>query len=314
MTSGAASRSSAIAPLPVPSGVARAERHLPKFVKSGLMLGGIASVLLTIWILAGLGGFDYYRTPVSVRAYVPAHRLLRPSGPAGQMFGVVGVLLMLVPFAYVARKRIRAMKNVGSLKGWLEVHLFCGVVGPVLVTFHTAFKFNGIVSAAYWSMVLVMLSGFVGRFLYVRIPRTLRGVELTKAELESHAEELRQELARSIQSEELTRRIETFEHAVQPAHPSFSNLLFGEFAVGRRIRAFEKELISAELSEDLRTRAVAVAVERAMLLRRTAYLKRTKQLFDLWHVFHLPFVYLLLIIVAAHVAVVLYLGYVPFRW
>ena len=40
------------------------------------------------------------------------------------------------------------------------MHLFCGVVGPVLVTFHTSFKFNGLVSVAYWSMVIVMLSGF----------------------------------------------------------------------------------------------------------------------------------------------------------
>ena len=66
------------------------------------------------------------------------------------------------------------------MKTWLEVHIFCGIVGPVLVTFHTSFKFNGIVSVAYWSMVAVVLSGFVGRYLYVRIPRSLRGIELTQ--------------------------------------------------------------------------------------------------------------------------------------
>jgi hypothetical protein len=227
---------------------------------------------------------------------------------------VTGVLLMLVPFAYVARKRVKRLKNVGTLKGWIEVHLFCGFVGPILITFHTAFKFNGIVSAAYWSMLVVMVSGFVGRFLYVRIPRSIRGVELTRTELESRAEELRLELAQSIQSDAITLRIETFEHAVQPAHPSLLDLLFGEFAVARRARAFEKQLRHADLPRELRKRAVRMAVERAMLLRRTSYLQRTKTLFDVWHVFHLPFVYLMLIIVAGHVAIVLYLGYVPFRW
>jgi hypothetical protein len=70
---------------------------------------------------------------------------------------------MLVPFLYMARKRVPALRNLGNLRWWLEVHLFCGVIGPVLVTYHTSFKFNGIVSAAYWSMVIVVLSGFVGR-------------------------------------------------------------------------------------------------------------------------------------------------------
>jgi cytochrome b561 len=44
------------------------------------------------------------------------------------------------------------------------------------------------------------------------------------------------------------------------------------------------------------------------------YLHTTKKLFELWHVFHLPLVYLMFVIVAAHVAITLYLGYVPFRW
>jgi len=51
-----------------------------------------------------------------------------------------------------------------------------------------------------------------------------------------------------------------------------------------------------------------------LLLRRAAYLRKTKKAFDLWHVFHLPLVYILLVIVALHVGLAVYLGYVPFRW
>ena len=285
-----------------------------RVLQSGLTVGGVVAVALTVWILAVLGGFDYYTTPISVRAYAPMHRVLRPSGPYGQTFGVIGAALMLVPFIYAARKRFPWLKNVGGLRGWLEVHLFCGIVGPVLVTFHTSFKFNGIVSAAYWSMVLVMVSGFVGRFLYVRIPRTLRGVELTRTELDARADELSKDLERTVKSESLRRRFEIFEHGVRPEHLSLLNLMCGEFAVGRKVRALERDMIAADLPEDLRAHALAVEVERALLLRRAAYLQRTKKLFELWHVFHLPFVLLMLIIVTVHIAVVLYLGYVPFRW
>jgi hypothetical protein len=186
----------------------------------------------------------------------------------------------------------------------------------VLVTLHTSFKFNGLISAAYWSMVLVMLSGFVGRYLYVRIPRSLRGHELTRADLDAQAEDLKEELAGSIDSPQMLERIEAFERAAVPAEADVSmlDLLFGDVALGRRLRALDAELERANLPPDQRAGIVRLTTERALLLRRTAYLRRTKWLFELWHVFHLPLVYLLLIIATAHIGVALYLGYVPFRW
>ncbi len=263
-----------------------------------------------------LAVFRYYFTPLAVRGYEPLHRLLRPSGPIGQTLGVVGTALLLMPFFYMARKRVRSLRSVGTLKTWLEVHLFCGILGPVLVTFHTSFKFNGIISAAYWSMVLVMLSGFVGRYLYVRIPRSLRGHELTRAELDAQAEDLKEELAQSIDSQPMLERIQAVERAAVPAEEELSmfDLIFGDLAFGRRLRALDAELERGNLPLEQRAEIVRLTTERALLLRRTAYLRRTKWLFDLWHVFHLPLVYVLLVIAAAHIGVALYLGYVPFRW
>jgi hypothetical protein len=283
---------------------------------SGVLWGVIASAGVAFWILLPLGGADYYTTPLAIRGYSAMHRLLRPSGPVGQTLGVIGGLLMLMPFIYMMRKRVPGLRSAGSLKTWLEIHLFCGIFGPVLVTFHTSFKFNGIVSAAYWSMVAVVLSGFVGRYLYVRIPRSIRGVELPRAELDERAAALRDNLAATVEPQ-MFERLQTFEQAVVPhssADLSFLGLLFGEVALRRRVRALASELRLAGLSADLRAEAVSLAVERAVLLRRIAYLQRTRKLFELWHVFHLPLVYLQFVIVAAHVAVTVYLGYVPFRW
>lgn len=150
-----------------------------------LVLAGLVSAAIVIIVLGPLGGWDYYRTPLAARGYLPAHAALRPSGTVGIWLGVAGAAAMISTLPYAARKHIRLLARLGSLPRWLEFHIFFGLVGPVLVTLHTAFKFNGIVAVGYWLMAAVWASGFVGRYLYVRIPRTIRGVELSRAEVEA---------------------------------------------------------------------------------------------------------------------------------
>jgi hypothetical protein len=241
----------------------------PALLTTRALLNGVLASVVTVaavsaWILIELDGWSYYTTPITVRGYHPAHALLRPSGAAGLTFGLTGAALMLAPFLYMLIKRHPRLRAGASLKSWLEFHIFCGIVGPALVTFHTSFKFNGLVSVAYWSMVLVALSGFVGRFLYVRIPRTIRGVEITERELAARIADLGDELL--------------------------------------------------EPMPDVSEERAALERERRQLARRLAHLHRTKQMFDLWHVFHLPLVYVMFAIVSLHVALVLYLGYGPSLW
>jgi hypothetical protein len=306
-------------PTPVrPAAAARPveKSTLARLATSGIAWGFLVSAVAVAWTLLGFGGRQYYFSPLATRAYDPAHPMLRPSGPIGQSFGVLGTALMLVPFAYMVRKRLRRSGATKTLNTWLEIHLFCGVVGPVLVTLHTSFKFNGIISAAYWSMVIVMLSGFVGRYLYVRIPRSIRGNEMTRTEVETEAEAIKDEIAQS-SSERALARIEAFDRDVLPHRSqdlSSLDLFFGEAIVGRKLRALDAALAEEGVSEHVRKGLIRLTAERAMLVRRGAHLQRTKQLFSLWHVFHLPLVYLLLVIAAAHIGVALYLGYVPFRW
>ncbi|MGE0814632.1 MAG: hypothetical protein AB7O28_15515 [Vicinamibacterales bacterium] len=276
-----------------------------------LGLSGLVSVVVAVWVLFGLDGWAYYTTPFGVRGYSPAHRLLRPSGPVGQTLGVFGAVLMLVPFAYMGYKRLWRSRTGTNLKRLLEVHIFCGIVGPVLITFHTAFKFNGIVSAAYWSMALVALSGFVGRYLYVRIPRTIRGVELSQTELDERMTALREELQWSA-GPDVLEALDRLEAEVDARPASwFSGL--GEGALRRSLADLASQLESrtgAGSSAELR----AAVEERLRLSQRRHALAATKRLFDLWHVFHLPLVWVMFAIVSLHVGVALYLGYVPFRW
>ncbi|MEO8484365.1 MAG: hypothetical protein ABI634_19310 [Acidobacteriota bacterium] len=284
-----------------------------RLMKSGVALGLVASAVFTIWVLVRLGGFQYYTTPLAVRGYGAMHRALRPSGPFGQTFGVFGGVLMLVPFLYMLRKRLVRWKWTGTMKTWLEVHLFCGILGPVLITFHTSFKFNGIISAAYWAMVVVVLSGFIGRYLYVRIPRTIRGTEVSRAELDAHADELLAGLVQTAGSSPWLERVRALTDPTQLTG-SIGGLLFGEIGLRLKLRALAREIRTSDLSYAQQDRLMQLTTERALLVRRIAYLQKTKAGFGLWHVFHVPLVYFLLLIACVHVGITLYLGYVPFRW
>jgi hypothetical protein len=260
---------------------------------TGVLVVSAAAVIVIVVAVFAVGGWDYYTTPLRVRAYRPVHRSLRPSGTIGRPLGVAGLAMMTVPVIYAVRKRWSRAARAGSLKRWLDVHIFCGTVGPVLVTFHAALKFNGVVSVAYWSMVSVMLSGFVGRYLYVRIPRSIRGTELSYAEIESQAAAMMNDLA-----------------AAGVPVGELGQLTSARGMPSRRTRtAAHRRLVAAGLDAEQAARVVRVATERAVLLRRLSQLSRTRRWFAMWHVFHLPLVYVMFAIAFVHVALAIYLGY-----
>lgn len=269
-----------------------------------LALAFLVSLGLVAFVFVKLGGWEYYFAPAATRGYVPSHRLLRPAGRAGEMFGIAGLLIMCMTLVYAVRKKFRGLSKIGTTKTWLEIHIFCGLVGPVLVTLHTAMKFNGVVSIAYWSMVLVVLSGFVGRYLYVRIPKSLRGSEISLEELDARAIELKGRLAAEGLPTAFLRRIEEFEQGSRPA-----GFVLGDFKLRRGLAQLHKELAAAGVSPARLVAADGLIRERATLLRRIATLDTSKRLFHLWHVFHKPFVYVMLAIATVHVAVALYFGY-----
>lgn len=282
-----------------------------------LLLAGIASAILVLAALFLLGGWNYYSVPLRSRGYAPGHRLLRPAGKGGQLFGITGTAVTLLTLLYVLRKKFRGLSRIGTQKRWLEAHIFCGIVGPVLITLHTALKFNGIVSVAYWSMVLVVLSGFVGRYLYVRVPKTIRGKELSLEELSARADELAAELESSSIPESLVARIREFERRLfkRAGGPKGNvGLFLGDWRLNRELSRFRTEIRAHSAHTERLERALALMRERAVLLRRISSLAQTKKLFSLWHVFHKPLVYVMLAIAVLHVAIALYFGYSLVHW
>ena len=148
-------------------------------LQHNLYIGFFITVSILVFALVGYNGYSYYVTPLDQRFFLPDHDLLKPSGILGHGYGIIGSFLMILGvLIYMIRKRIKKFVHIGILKHWLELHIFLCTVGPILVLYHTAFKFGGIVSVSFWSMVAVFVSGIIGRFIYVRIPHTIEGKEM----------------------------------------------------------------------------------------------------------------------------------------
>jgi hypothetical protein len=278
------------------------------------VVSAVAVAAVAWLVLSWAGGWEYYGTPLRVRAYAEGHGLLRPSGSLGHALGVTGLLMMTVPVVYSVRKKWRRLSRLGQIRHWLNVHIFCGIVGPVLVTFHAALKFNGLISVAYWSMVAVVLSGFVGRYLYVRIPRTIRGVELSYEEILNRANGLGSDLAAMGLPPELLEPLLFAGEATARGAGGAGGSLLQPLLQRRLRRKARREWLRAGVSPAVVWDAMQLARERSFLLRRLGYLERTRRLFAFWHVFHQPLVYLMFVIAVLHISLAVYLGYGFLPW
>ena len=130
-------------------------------------------------------------TPLAERPFREDYGTMKPSGNYSHGLGIVGSLMIIIGVTtYSTRKRVRRLWNIGRLSLWLEFHIFLCLLGPILVVYHTTFKAGGIASITLWTMLSVVASGVIGRFLYVQIPRNMKGAELTEQEIAGELDRL----------------------------------------------------------------------------------------------------------------------------
>src|SRR3981189_3377146 len=150
--------------------------------------------LAVVLVIAGYG-WNYYTLSAAQRPFSPKPQVLRPSGTIGITLGMVGVLMFFLFYLYHRRKKWGWLGRMGNSRHWLDFHIVLGTAAPVIIAFHASFKFGNIAGMAFYSMLMVTLSGFVGRYLYSHIPRSLSAAELTMKEIQEKKEALRKELA-----------------------------------------------------------------------------------------------------------------------
>ncbi|NVK28073.1 MAG: hypothetical protein HWE14_08515 [Flavobacteriia bacterium] len=261
----------------------------------------MAAITLAATVYFSYVGYSYYNLPLEDRFYHPQYDWFKASGPYGHGLGILGTLLMVIGvFLYITAKKWGYLERVIRLKYLLEFHIFLCTLGPIMILFHTTFKFGGIVSVAFWSMVMVVLSGVVGRYIYLQIPRTISGRELSLREIETNREEELHSIAQKV-SAELLEKAKSYDSSVGG--------LKGWFA-GRAHLAKMKRLLK---SEGLSSKSVSSTLRslktEMQLHRRIRRLSTMQKLFKYWHVAHRPFAVIMLIIVTVHVVVTVGLGY-----
>lgn len=258
----------------------------------------LASLIAAAWALVHLTG-------------------LKSASDAGYWLGVAGGSLMVLLFAYPLRKRLRFMQRWGASKWWFLVHMFMGIAGPLLVLVHSTFQVGSINAAvALYSMLIVAGSGVVGRFLYLRIHRGLNGqredLDQLRAQLGLQQQSMHAALALmpAIEAEMLAfeRQAEVAGHLAAFGRLPLQRLLAERRARHALQRALAQPALCAQWSPRRRAEALAemgaqVHAYLQAVVRLAQYDSATR-LFSLWHVLHVPFVYLMVLCAIAHVIAV----------
>jgi hypothetical protein len=270
-------------------------------------------------------GFDYYFSSPVQRAFSPKHALLKPSGTVGLHLGILGFFLFLIVYLYPIRLRWAWLGRQGSSRHWLDFHVLMGLVAPLIITFHSSFKFSGLAGVAYWIMVFVALSGLVGRYIYAQIPRSLNFAQLSFQEGREQAENLTAQLknlgvlsARDIEGLLHLPDVRQAE-SMSLAEALGKMMLFDMVFPFRVWRLRQKMLWShrrwwslvgfGKTQNAPLERAVSLAREQALLSKKVLFLSKSQQMLKLWHVIHRPFSYSFALLAGIHVILMVMLGY-----
>lgn len=249
-------------------------------------------------ILASLGLFAWAAYKVATGKYYT------PRSNFGFYLGVAGSVLMLALLLYPLRKHVRFMHRWGALKHWFRWHMILGIVGPVLILFHSTFHVRSLnATVALLSMLIVVISGVIGRFVYRKIHYGLYGSRAT-------LENLQREFA--VQSEGMKSRfhmaprveqwLESFARvANQPDRSFFAMcwqlLVLGlkrplyEFRCARELRKLRHD--RQQESPGGPREAIQMAKRYLREAERVATFTAYERLFSLWHILHIPLIYLL---------------------
>lgn len=270
-------------------------------------------------------GLTYYWSSPTQRALSSKHAYLKPSGAIGLRLGMFGVLLFLFIFLYPLRKKWAWLGRQGSSRRWLDFHVLLGLLAPVVVTFHSSFKFSGIAGVAYWIMIVVALSGVVGRYIYAQIPRSLNSAELSLQEAQEQSLRLATQLKNTgiLSSRDVdgllrlpdVRRVQS----ISLIGVLWRMLLFDLGFPFRIWRLRQKMLWSQRKwwslvglgrgENAVLEGAISMARDQTLLAKKIVFLSKSHRMLHLWHIIHRPFSYSFAVLASIHVILMLMLGY-----
>lgn len=240
----------------------------------------------------------------------------------GYWLGVAGGTMMLALFVYPLRKRWRVMQGWGPIKYWFATHMVFGIGGPFLILVHSTFQLGSLnATIATVAMLIVAGSGIVGRFLYRHIHHGLLGKRESLRELQSVAR-FQEEALKSLfhRVPEVEARLLAFHERSLQGEAGWTTHLRRVLILPWR-QQFEYAACCAGLDREMaklararrwtrgdlkarRRRARALVRTYLGSVVRVAQFSAYERLFALWHMLHVPFIYILVVSAAAHVVAV----------
>ena len=260
-------------------------------------------------------GAPYYELSSLDRPHSEQHNKWKPGGDIGHGLGIVGSALLIILFLYSVRKRFRFMHDKGDIRYWLNYHIWMGISGPLLVIFHTSFKFGGIVAISFWSMTAVALSGVFGRYIYIQIPRTKTGKTMNAKEIDEQDNRFDQTLKSdfNLDAQSTDKLLSLFNRDSLADKKGLSGLFYlilNDIQLPFKLNKLLKEIKAAGKIPSSQLKSIRkIAKERAVLRRRVAFLQSAHKLLHHWHLIHRPFALVMILIMLIHVAVAIVFGY-----
>jgi hypothetical protein len=226
----------------------------------------------------------------------------------GHTLGIIGFLLMIMTeLLYTLRKRSRSAR-FGRMSSWLRFHIFTGLVGPYLVFLHTAWKFNGWAGIVMLLTLMVVLSGFIGRYIYTAIPRTVTGQAIDQSTIESYIRQAEGGIEHWLGLQDPLALRAFQELVVIGAGRGAPQRLFGRGLQDLALRYRwhrAKQLLPPDHYE-MASELERLVNQKRLAERQKATLARARRLLSIWHVIHVPMGLTLFTTAIIHIGAAIY--------
>ena len=231
------------------------------------------------------------------------------SGFFGHSIGILGFILMLCTESlYTLRKRSRNARW-GRMASWLQFHIFTGIVGPYMVLLHTSWKFNGLAGIALLLTIIIVLSGFLGRYIYTAVPRSVDGIEIEASVLQNEIEQSRIALESWLVEQpdslrQLARRLSAPSETSRNALAAFFGRTIQDWSF--RFRWWvEKGRMESKARSQVNHLEQLISKQR-ILRQQLNSLALARRLLSLWHTIHIPIGMVLFTAAFIHMAAAIY--------
>ncbi len=231
--------------------------------------------------------------------------LITPGRGMGLVFGIIGTALMLILLIYPFRKRVRGVEAIGNVKAWFRIHMILGILGPVFILFHSNFHFGAMNSnVALICMLIVSGSGIIGRYIYGKIHHGLYGEKANLNELRQKLLEQKEQVQNQFEiPPPIKEKLASFVNDTLGRSEGFLDSFFRLIEVRFQAIGLLAEVgLKNRKSINKESRRIAKnLIDHTVKVSEFNFFER---LFSLWHMLHLPLVFILAFAIVLHVLAV----------